>query len=147
MAQAMTCAVSGTGSSEFCSGKIRTVVVDDSDILLDAICTLLECTTQVEVVGRAADGAEALERVAELQPDLVVMDVNMPRLDGFQAARFLVQHFPNVKVVLMSATDSPKIREQCRESGVNFFASKITFRQDFSAAFHTLFHEAELSMV
>ncbi len=131
-------------SVEVCIGKIRTIVVDDTDVVLDVICALLESTGPVEIVGRATNGIEALEMVSALSPDLVVMDINMPKLDGIQAARLLAQHYPDLKVVLMSANDSPKVREQCRETGVHGFASKITFRQDFMLALNGLFSKSAL---
>jgi DNA-binding NarL/FixJ family response regulator len=108
---------------------IRAVVVDDSDMVLDAICALLEMDGNVEVVGCAVNGVDALEAVAALLPDLVLMDVDMPAMDGIQCATLLAQHFPDIKVVLMSAIDSPKIREQCRNLGVDGFAYKINFKQ------------------
>ncbi len=129
-------------SVQVCFGRVRTIVVDDTDIVLDAISAMVESTGEVEIVGRATNGVEALELVAGLSPDLVVMDVNMPKLDGIQAARLLAEHFPDVKVVLMSADPSAKIREQCRETGVHGFASKITFRQDFMLAFQNLFYQS-----
>lgn len=128
----------------FCAGKIRTVVADDSDLVLDAICTFLEFSEQVEIVGRATNGVEMLEVVAAMAPQLVVMDINMPALDGLQTARLLAQHFPQIKILLMSGTDSPKVREQCRESGVLCFANKVNFRQDFMAAFQFLFSDQEI---
>ncbi len=131
-------------SVHVCFGRVRTIVVDDTDVVLDVICASLESTSEVEIVGRATNGVEALELVAELSPDLVVMDVNMPKLDGIQAARLIAQHFPEVKVVLMSGDVSTKMREQCREIGVHGFASKVTFRQDFTLAFQNLFCETVL---
>ncbi len=123
--------------------SIRTVVVDDTDVVLDAICGLLQSDPRIEIVGRAKNGVEALDAVASLQPDLVVMDINMPVMGGIQCAEMLAQHFPMLKVVLMSGIDSPKIREQCRNTGADAFAYKIHFREEFALAMRTMFQEGE----
>ncbi len=122
---------------------IRTVVVDDTEAVLDAICALLQCDSRIEIVGRATNGVEALDAVASLQPDLVVMDINMPVMGGIQCTALLAQHFPTLKVVLMSGLDSPKIREQCRNNGADAFAYKVNFREDFAQAMRTMFQERE----
>ena len=72
------------------SKPIRTLVVDDSPEILQVVCLLLEMEERVEVIGRATDGSEALDAVVSLRPDLVVMDVQMPRMDGPTAAALIV---------------------------------------------------------
>ncbi len=130
-------------ASEELERAIRTVVVDDTDVVLEAICALIQCDPRIEVVGRATNGVEALDAVSSLGPDLVIMDVNMPVMGGVQCAALLGQHFPMVKVVLMSGVDSPKIREQCRSTGADAFAYKINFREEFALAMRTMFQEQE----
>ena len=67
--------------------KIRVLVVDDHRILRDGICVLLELAPDIEVVGEAGNGREALDKVRELLPDVVLMDIDMPLMDGLEAAR------------------------------------------------------------
>jgi len=138
MAQEATQAVLANEQADQRDKRIRTVIVDDSDLMLDCVCTLLELDHRIEIVGRGTNGLEALERVAATQPDLVLMDVNMPIMDGVQTARMLAEHFPETKVILMSAIDSPKVREQCRAVGVDGFARKINFREEFAIALGTI---------
>lgn len=120
------------------SNAIATVVVDDSERILDIICALLESNGAV-VVGRAADGVQALEAVAKLRPDLLVMDIDMPRLNGMQATAILAEHFPDMKIILMSAEDSPKLRRQCNLSGAHAFTCKINFMEGITSAMEHLF--------
>lgn len=126
-------------AGDYSLGKLRTVVVDDSDPVLEAICALLALEDCIDVVATAQDGVEALHVAAEVMPDLVVMDINMPNMNGLQAAKFLTRHFPDTKIMLMSAEDSSKIREQCRASGVHGFAYKLKFREEFGLAVRVMF--------
>lgn len=85
----------------------RTVVVDDSPGYVEVVCALLSLDDAIDVVGRASDGAEAIQMVAELSPDLVLMDVHMPGMSGLRAAALLNDFFPETVVVLMSAEELP----------------------------------------
>ena len=113
--------------------RIRTVVVDDSPTFLEVTCALLELEPLVDVVARADKGGEAIEIVMKLQPDLVLMDVHMPYLDGLTLAWFFRQRFPCAQVVLMSAENTPELREACADSGALDFVHKENFRQEFTA--------------
>jgi DNA-binding NarL/FixJ family response regulator len=119
--------------------KIRAVVVDDHPAILEAICAVLEVQGLVEVVGQASDGVEAVHAVAELKPDLVVMDVCMPRMNGLETASVLLQHFPEMRVVLMSGEPSAELREQCRAAGADGFVFKVDFAAEFAPLVRGLF--------
>ena len=82
--------------------KIKTLLVDDHALLRDGLAALLEDTGEFEVVGFAASGREALARVDELRPQLVVMDLAMPDLNGVEATRRLLQAHPKTKVVALT---------------------------------------------
>lgn len=82
---------------------IRTLVVDDTPDILQVICALLSTDDRIEIIGRATDGSEALEAVGSLRPDLVLMDVQMPIMDGLTAATLIRLKFPEASIVLMSA--------------------------------------------
>lgn len=82
---------------------IRVMVVDDHKVVRTGLEALLGGAKDVEVVGTAADGAEALERAAELVPDVVMMDLSMPVMDGATATRHLVSAHPGMKVVILTS--------------------------------------------
>lgn len=84
---------------------IRVVVVDDHQIVRDGLTALLSALDGVEVVGSAADGREALHVVAEATPDVVVMDIQMPHLDGIEATRFLVGRQPSLRVLMLTMNE------------------------------------------
>jgi two-component system LytT family response regulator/two-component system response regulator LytT len=87
------------------SDKLRTVVVDDEQLARDELCFLLGKIPGVEVVGKAGDGPEALHVIAEHAPDLVMLDVQMPGLTGFEVARRLLHRAPDSHLVFVTAYD------------------------------------------
>ena len=118
--------------------KIRVLVVDDSPVFLDVVCEILAREPGVEVVGRAEDGTEALHQVAALAPDLVLMDVEMPHMNGPTATVLLSAYFPSTKVVLMSAEDSVRLRLDCLASGARAFVWKTRFKEQLDCAMEAL---------
>lgn len=114
--------------------KRRTVVVDDSPLFLEAVCALLELNPEIEIVGVAADGINAIEVVASSHPELVLMDVDMPKLDGLNTALLMSTRFPDIRIVLMSAEDSEELRADCEACGATAFVHKLYFLQQFSHA-------------
>lgn len=82
--------------------KIRILLVDDHKILRDGICSLVKGYDDMEIIGEAADGRSALRLVQELSPDVVIMDISMPDLNGIDATRKITADFPNVKVIALS---------------------------------------------
>ena len=86
-------------------GPVRVLVVDDQTLFREALTTLLEVRDEVEVVGAAGDGAQALELVSSLQPDVVLMDLRMPVLDGVATTRRLRVEHPEVRVLVLTTFD------------------------------------------
>lgn len=84
---------------------VRVLVVDDQTLFREALTTLLEVHEEVEVVSAAADGAEALELVARLRPDVVLMDLRMPVLDGVATTQRLRVEHPDVRVLVLTTFD------------------------------------------
>lgn len=117
-----------------CSRQIRILVVDDSPDFLEVVCSLLGLEDFIETVGTAKDGSGAIQAVSDLHPELVLMDVQMPYMNGQTTALLLSQHFPEVKVILMSADESLQTRIACRSSGARAFVYKPAFRTQFFTA-------------
>ena len=92
-----------TSADEQPQSPMRVLVVDDQLLYAEAISVLLKLQEGIEVVGIAGDGQEAISRAAELEPDLVLMDIEMPRLDGISATRWIRRRLPSTRVVVMTA--------------------------------------------
>jgi len=84
------------------AGPIRVLVADDQRVVREGLVMVLGLLDDVEVVGTASDGAEAIAMAADLHPDIVLMDLRMPRCDGVQATRSLREQHPDVKVVVLT---------------------------------------------
>ncbi len=119
--------------------RLRTVVVDDSPTFLQVACDLLELDPLIDLIARVDTGGEAILTVMKLKPDLVLMDVNMPYLDGLTLAWFFANRFPSARVVLMSTDDTPELREACVSSGAQAFVHKEHFRQQFGTVLEQLY--------
>lgn len=84
---------------------IRVLLVDDQLLFREGLSTLLSVYDDIEVVGEAANGRQAIEQTTQLQPDVVLMDVRMPVLDGVAAARQLHEKFPEIRVIMLTTFD------------------------------------------
>lgn len=120
---------------------LRVVVVDDSPGFLEVACALLELEDGIEIVGTGKDGTEAIHAVANLRPDVLLMDIQMPYMNGLTAALLVSEHFPAVKVVLMSSDGSLPMRIACQSSGARAFVYKPEFKIQLSTALEKIHHE------
>ncbi len=102
----------------------RILIVDDHSAIREAVRSLLSANSQWEVCGEAENGKVALQKAQELKPDLVIIDVNMPVMDGIEAIRQLRRIAPGVKVVLLTVHDSEQIKSAARKAGADAFIRK-----------------------
>src|SRR3972149_502652 len=104
--------------------KIRVLVVDDHTIVRDGICALLSLAGDIEVIGEATNGSEALKKVGELHPDVVLMDIAMPVMGGLEATRRIGKEFPRTRVLVLTQYDDKENFFPVIESGASGFISK-----------------------
>jgi DNA-binding NarL/FixJ family response regulator len=114
--------------------RLRTVVVDDSPEFREVVCAIIEFEDSIDVIARASSGSAALQAVCDLAPDLVLMDVNMPDVDGLTAAHVIRESFSRSKVVLMSAENCSQLRSDCWRAGALAFVHKANLRQELARA-------------
>ncbi|GGO71913.1 response regulator transcription factor [Nocardioides deserti] len=106
------------------SPAIRVVVVDDHQIVRDGLVALLDALDGIEVVGSAADGREALHVVGETTPDVVVMDIQMPELDGIEATRFLTGRQAGTRVVMLTMNEDDETVLAAMRAGASGYLLK-----------------------
>jgi DNA-binding NarL/FixJ family response regulator len=103
---------------------IRALIVDDHPVTRDGLRSALELTEDVEVVGEAATGEEAIDRAAELSPDVVFMDVRMPGMDGIEATRHIRQRSPSTRIILFTVDESRAAISDAIQAGVSGYLLK-----------------------
>ena len=103
---------------------LRVLVVDDYEIVRRQICQLLVSQADIEVICGAANGQEAVLKAREHRPDLVLMDVTMPMMNGLDAARIITQELPSTRVVMVSQHDSPQFMREALAVGASGYVTK-----------------------
>lgn len=121
------------------TNKIRVLLVDDHPLVLDGIQARLNTEPGIEVVGRASNGQEALEQTARLIPDVVMMDVSMPVMNGMEATRRFQAEFPAIKVLILSMHDNREYMMQLMQSGARGYILKDVSSLELIKAVETVF--------
>ena len=102
---------------------MRVLIVDDHELFRDGIRGLLQAEG-IEVVGEASDGLEALEQVRSLQPDIILLDIKMPRCDGLEATRLIKAEMPDAKIVILTAVEEDDSIFEAIKSGAQGYLLK-----------------------
>jgi DNA-binding NarL/FixJ family response regulator len=118
--------------------RIRVLIVDDDDLMRAGLRGVLASDDGIELVGGANDGREAAYRVRLLQPDVVLMDVRMPDLDGISATREVAAAYPEVKVVILTTFEQDDYIFGALSAGASGFLLKRTRPEELIAAIHTI---------
>jgi two-component system response regulator NreC len=117
---------------------IRVLLADDHRILREGIRALIEDQEDMQVVGESEDGLETVKKVAKLQPDVVVMDIAMPLLNGLEATRQIRRDFPQVKVLILTMHDNEEYIRQVLAAGALGYVLKDAAARDLLGAIRTV---------
>ncbi len=112
---------------------IRILLVDDQYLLCEVLKTWLEVEDDFQVIGVAHDGQEGLEKVEALQPDIVLMDIDMPGMDGLSATKHICERFPQVKVIFLSGHDDDNYLGKSLRAGARGYLLKNTTAEELAA--------------
>ncbi|ACC85276.1 response regulator transcription factor [Nostoc punctiforme] len=117
---------------------IRLLLVDDQDIFRQGLVALLSVETDLEVVGQARNGLEAIARAKALQPHVILMDVRMPVCDGVQATREIHQHYPWIRILVLTTFDDDEYILQSLQMGALGYLLKRTPAQEIASAIRSV---------
>ncbi len=106
--------------------SMRVLLVDDHPLVRNSIASLL-AAHNIEVVGEASDGLEAVEKARHLNPDIILMDINMPRCNGLEATRLIKTEMPQIKIIILTACYDDEYHSEAVRNGADGYLQK-TFR-------------------
>lgn len=120
------------------SKKLEVLIVDDQRLMRDGLRTLLELEADMDVVGEGENGEEALVRYAELRPDVVLMDIRMPKMNGVEATRRLCSEWPEAKVLILTTFDEDSYVIEGLQAGALGYLLKDVSGEELATAVRTI---------
>jgi two-component system response regulator NreC len=120
--------------------KIRVFIADDHQVLREGIRLLLEKETDMEAVGEAENGRDAVAKVGQLNPDIVLMDITMPGLNGLEATREIKQKYPATKVLILTMHETDQYLSEMLEIGASGYVVKTTTGGELISALRSVHH-------
>ena len=128
-------------TTEECASKIKILIVDDKEQVRRDLRTALGLVEGLEIVGEAADGLEAVHQAEKLNPDVVLMDLEMPRMDGFEAARLIKDRHLARGVVALTIYSDDSARARADRAGADAFVEKGTSIQTLNEIIRQVWSE------
>lgn len=119
--------------------KIRVLLADDHALMREGIRALLALHSDIDVVGEATNGRDAVEMTQELTPDVVIMDISMPLMDGLEATRRIRKTFPNTKVIILTQHDNKEYFLSSVKAGASGCISKKAVSSELVSAIHAVY--------
>lgn len=117
---------------------IRILLVDDHKIVRDGIISLLQDDPRLVIVGQAENGIEALDKIEKVEPDLVLLDINMPIMDGLNCAKHITEKFPNVKILTLTMLNEQEHIKNMLAAGAGGYILKSSGREELITAINTV---------
>ncbi|NJK55831.1 MAG: response regulator transcription factor [Pleurocapsa sp. SU_5_0] len=130
--------------------KIKLFLADDQYLMLEGIKAILKHEPEIEIVGTAQDGHSAINQVIKLQPDLVLIDIEMPKMNGIVATKYICQYMPDTRVIVLTSHKQPSYITQALQAGASGYLLKDSLVEDLKRTIRSLgkgydYVEAKLS--
>lgn len=117
---------------------IAILLADDQCVILEGIKTILKHEPEIEIIGTARDGRSAIASCHKLQPDIVLMDIDMPKMNGIAATKYICQHQPDTKVIVLTSHRNRDYIERAFEAGASGYLLKESLIEDLKQAIYSL---------
>jgi DNA-binding NarL/FixJ family response regulator len=118
--------------------KLRILIADDHEVVRRGLCNLLQARIDWEICGEAQDGRQAVDMAKQLKPDVVILDIGMPNLNGLAATRQIAQQNPQAKIIVLTITDSDQVIREALDAGARGFVLKSDAARDLVSAVEAL---------
>ncbi len=123
---------------EECTSRIRVLIADDHTMVRQGLTMLLQTQPDITVIGEASDGSEAIRMAHEFQPDIVVMDIAMPNVDGLEATRAIKSSLPNVQILALTMHEGEEYFFKILAAGASGYVLKRAAANDLISAIHAV---------
>ncbi|MBN2075300.1 MAG: response regulator transcription factor [Dehalococcoidales bacterium] len=120
--------------------KIKVLIVDDHTLVRAGVRALLSLSSDIEVIGEASDGIEALEKIRQNPPDVVLMDLAMPVMGGLETTRRIKKEYPGIQVIVLTQYDDSEYVIPVIEAGARGFVTKMAAFSELATAIHTAYN-------
>ena len=121
--------------------EINAFVVDDHQIFLDCIVSLLTDEPNIKIIRTAHNGKQAVEKIKNQKIDVVLMDINMPEMDGIEATKLLKKSNPDIKILMLTMHSEPRFIKECLEIGAKGYVMKNISKDDLLKAIETVYQD------
>jgi len=121
--------------------SVRILIADDHAVVREGLRMILEATGDMTVVGEALDGREAIEEAATLRPDVIIMDISMPEMNGIEATRIICERLPMVKIIILSMHHTSEHIFRAIQAGARAYLLKESAGASVATAIHTVLKE------
>jgi DNA-binding NarL/FixJ family response regulator len=120
------------------SSPVRILIADDHELMRRGLRSILATRPNWEVCGEAVDGSDAIEKTRLLRPDILVLDISMPRINGLEVARAVRRDYPGTQVVILSQYDESEMRPYAIEAGARGYVSKAEASRQLLSAIESV---------
>lgn len=117
---------------------IKTIIVDDHQIFLDGLKEVFKAFNDITIVGEANNGVDLIDLLSKTTCDVVLMDVNMPKMDGVEATKYVKQNYPDIKILMLTMHDSKAYIEKLLKAGADGYVLKNTAKGELQLAIETV---------
>ena len=118
---------------------IRVMIVDDHEMVRDGLAVLIEGFEDLALVGEASNGVEAVELCSQVEPDVILMDLSMPKMDGIATTRVLRETYPHIQIIALSSSNDQEKQQLAKQAGVSEFLLKNASVSDIEEAIRFVF--------
>lgn len=122
---------------------MRVFIADDSMLILERLKAMLSDLPEIEIIGESRDGFGAIEALRKLNPDVVILDIKMPGVDGIDVLKYIKNNNQDIRVIMLTNYPFPQYRKKCMKLGADYFFKKSTEFENIMAALNQLIQNSK----